>query len=410
MGRGSLGRQAELRSRAIAEREVAIKCVDLCAVQAEVLMLDEPVRQTREKRAKLYGQAFDLIHGLRQFGCHLEHLDGDFPSDDASISRAKFIEASIADAELSHRVLCDELALVDDPDAGTLTLPLSNIFKSSNGSEKDQTPQTANQSQAQVAALSESQAQNTANEHRFKSPALEPQERPFSHYAMDRHSPSFNPHSLPNPTTNFALPPAASTTVDPSNTLTHKVANDAPLRMPDDHYLDRLPPLPANLQRNRVAVGGLLRRKREKDGEKTGSALSGGMELYKSGLLHASLLSVRHLLGTPPDDSNIDPKLRQVRPAKVVMSDDWKVAYRELEMQRALERIEVLKSQSKWSFRQPRKQKGPHVHKTHWDYLLDEMVLHISLCPTSKADGSILSALDAHRLQAGAAVEASGRV
>lgn len=41
---------------------------------------------------------------------------------------------------------------------------------------------------------------------------------------------------------------------------------------------------------------------------------------------------------------------------------------------RVLERIEQLKSEGLWSFRQVRKQKGPHIPKAHWDYLLDEMV------------------------------------
>ena len=42
---------------------------------------------------------------------------------------------------------------------------------------------------------------------------------------------------------------------------------------------------------------------------------------------------------------------------------------------RAMERIEVLKREGKWSYRQPKKQRGVGgLAKTHWDYLLDEMV------------------------------------
>lgn len=41
---------------------------------------------------------------------------------------------------------------------------------------------------------------------------------------------------------------------------------------------------------------------------------------------------------------------------------------------RTLERIEKLKQEGRWSFRQPKKQKGPVVAKSHWDWLMDEMV------------------------------------
>jgi chromatin modification-related protein VID21 len=46
----------------------------------------------------------------------------------------------------------------------------------------------------------------------------------------------------------------------------------------------------------------------------------------------------------------------------------------ELTVVKALERIEELKD-GKWSFRQPKKQRGVGgLTKTHGDYLLDEMV------------------------------------
>jgi chromatin modification-related protein VID21 len=51
------------------------------------------------------------------------------------------------------------------------------------------------------------------------------------------------------------------------------------------------------------------------------------------------------------------------------------VAFTELRLIRVLERIEQLKEAGKWSYRQPKKQRGlGNVSKTHWDYLLDEMV------------------------------------
>ncbi|KIO17854.1 hypothetical protein M407DRAFT_32473, partial [Tulasnella calospora MUT 4182] len=38
-----------------------------------------------------------------------------------------------------------------------------------------------------------------------------------------------------------------------------------------------------------------------------------------------------------------------------------------------MRQVEVLKSEGRWSFRQPKKSKGPTLPKVHWDYILDEM-------------------------------------
>jgi hypothetical protein len=47
----------------------------------------------------------------------------------------------------------------------------------------------------------------------------------------------------------------------------------------------------------------------------------------------------------------------------------------ELRLIRALDRIDNLKAQGKWSFRQPKKHRGVgSLTKTHLDYLMDEMV------------------------------------
>ncbi len=47
----------------------------------------------------------------------------------------------------------------------------------------------------------------------------------------------------------------------------------------------------------------------------------------------------------------------------------------ELRLIRAVDRIESLKDAGRWSFRQPKKQRGVGgLVKTHWDYLLDEVV------------------------------------
>lgn len=59
---------------------------------------------------------------------------------------------------------------------------------------------------------------------------------------------------------------------------------------------------------------------------------------------------------------------------KCLGSDDWATAHQELRFLRAMGRIEELKLEGRWSFRQPKKQKGPPVGKSSWDWLLEEMV------------------------------------
>ena len=47
----------------------------------------------------------------------------------------------------------------------------------------------------------------------------------------------------------------------------------------------------------------------------------------------------------------------------------------ELRLARTADRIEALKGAGCWSFRQPKKQRGVGgLVKSHWDYLMDEMV------------------------------------
>lgn len=58
---------------------------------------------------------------------------------------------------------------------------------------------------------------------------------------------------------------------------------------------------------------------------------------------------------------------------KCLLTRDWRVAFAEQRFLRAMARIEKLKESGNWSFRQPKKQKGPAVRKAHWDYVLDEM-------------------------------------
>jgi chromatin modification-related protein VID21 len=60
--------------------------------------------------------------------------------------------------------------------------------------------------------------------------------------------------------------------------------------------------------------------------------------------------------------------------SKCVLTNDWRVAQQELRHIRAMEKIEAKKRDGRWSLRQPKKLRGPGVPKSHWDYLLEEMV------------------------------------
>ncbi|KAJ9112645.1 hypothetical protein QFC19_000665 [Naganishia cerealis] len=70
----------------------------------------------------------------------------------------------------------------------------------------------------------------------------------------------------------------------------------------------------------------------------------------------------------------VNPLSRMMKKTnKCLTSKDWQTAYGEIKYVRAMERIEQLKEDNQWSFRQMRKFKGPTVAKVHWDYVLDEM-------------------------------------
>ncbi|KAJ7197144.1 hypothetical protein GGX14DRAFT_375297 [Mycena pura] len=62
------------------------------------------------------------------------------------------------------------------------------------------------------------------------------------------------------------------------------------------------------------------------------------------------------------------------RAPKCLSTREWSVAMAELRLMRALEQVESLKDSGRWSFRQPKKQRGVGgLTKTHWDHVLDEM-------------------------------------
>ncbi|KAL7009510.1 RNA polymerase II transcription elongation factor SpEAF [Cystobasidiomycetes sp. EMM_F5] len=137
-------------------------------------------------------------------------------------------------------------------------------------------------------------------------------------------------------------------------------------------YPPSLPPLPEYFLKQRPGLGGLAKKKRERtlvqSANPSAPLPAMNSDLYRLGVSRAQYGGVRSLVGAAA------PMPGRTRGGgKVVMSTDWQVAVSELRTQKAMERIEQLKSDKTWSFRQLRKQRGPGTHKAHWDYLLDEM-------------------------------------
>lgn len=150
-------------------------------------------------------------------------------------------------------------------------------------------------------------------------------------------------------------------------------ALNLPIRAYPVPYAPSLPPLPDYLVKNRMNVGGLARKKARdralaQQNPQLANSTATSHDLYKLGISKANHHSVRTLLGAA---SPMPGKCRTG--SKVLTTSDWSVALNEMQTQRALERIEQLKSDKLWSLRQVKKQRAPGTQKAHWDYVLDEM-------------------------------------
>ena len=137
-------------------------------------------------------------------------------------------------------------------------------------------------------------------------------------------------------------------------------------------FAGSLPPLPDELLKQRIAIGGLAKKKAKDRVAAAQHPSSQGVavnnDLYKLGFSRASHLGVRNMMGVGGPTPG-----RARSGGKALVSSDWRVAFSEMQTQKAMERIEHLKNDTLWSLRQVRKQRGPGVQKAHWDYLLEEM-------------------------------------
>lgn len=130
-------------------------------------------------------------------------------------------------------------------------------------------------------------------------------------------------------------------------------------------YASSLRPLQTDPSRRVMTIGQSGGSVHQRSARKAGARLPSGKG--KGGQAHADLWkwSVR---------ARASPSAGLVRKAsKCLLTRDWKVAFTEQKFVKAMARIDQLKSQGHWSFRQPKRIKGPVERKTHRDYLLDEM-------------------------------------
>ncbi|CAB4438421.1 unnamed protein product [Rhizophagus irregularis] len=72
---------------------------------------------------------------------------------------------------------------------------------------------------------------------------------------------------------------------------------------------------------------------------------------------------------------NNNPVYKSLQPPKkAITTSEWRVAIEEVKYARVIERIEELKRQGFWSRKQIEPFRDPPRYKTHWDYLLEEMI------------------------------------
>lgn len=88
---------------------------------------------------------------------------------------------------------------------------------------------------------------------------------------------------------------------------------------------------------------------------------------------------------------------------KCVLTGDWRVAQSETRHVRAMQKVEAKMTEGRWSLRQPKKLRSPSISKSHWDYLLDEVVSSLVLM----IFGSWATGMDADRFCGGTAMEGS---
>ncbi|KII89221.1 hypothetical protein PLICRDRAFT_29566 [Plicaturopsis crispa FD-325 SS-3] len=166
------------------------------------------------------------------------------------------------------------------------------------------------------------------------------------------------PASLVGDNLPYNFPEAVEADTKPSRTPASPISQ----HFNPAYTIPPLKDLPAEYQRKGKPTK--QQRKREKEREKNGS----DKESRKDDFIPWGVNKWGAVLRANP----VWKKL--TRSTKCLNTREWGVAVSEVRLLRTLERIETLKDAGRWSFRQPKKQRGVGgLTKTHWDYLMDEM-------------------------------------
>ncbi|KAG9124183.1 chromatin modification- protein VID21 [Ceratobasidium sp. 392] len=214
-------------------------------------------------------------------------------------------------------------------------------------------------------------------------------------------APSTAPATTAEPVAEPALPQTPHTPHTPHTRIppasVSSPTTPKPLTTPYTASLPPLPPLPADLSRK---VAGVKLRRRGAAGAAAGGVNWGGSGVWGiGGGGSGGAGGGMGVMGpggggvqAPAPGTNAAPSstgmellrwqaVLQInpahafarRPTKCVTTHEWRVLRHELEYTRAMQRIEQLKLDGAWSFRQPKKQREPVMSKTHWDYSMDGM-------------------------------------
>ncbi|BGP44949.1 RNA polymerase II transcription elongation factor SpEAF [Rhodotorula kratochvilovae] len=224
-------------------------------------------------------------------------------------------------------------------------------------------PRTVDPSAAGPSAIASTSRPQIA----LTAPSATPSETPISPTPVPASGPAPPTTVAPSLLTAAPTPPTSASPQPPTPSVPyepvppyhslfgiHEVSSD---------YPSALPPVPHDILRNRLNTSLLLRSNTKKTAKSLAPASSSALvqpDLYK---LHvrAQHMGAKTFLGPGKRVHN------------ALQTREWDVGIDEMRAIRAFERIEQLKNERAWSFRQPKKQRTGVVPKAHWDHVLDEM-------------------------------------
>ncbi|WAQ83861.1 hypothetical protein PtA15_4A310 [Puccinia triticina] len=182
--------------------------------------------------------------------------------------------------------------------------------------------------------------------------------------------PATNRHGTILPTNKPTIARAASL---PSESSTQSLKAS---RFVSLDYASQLPPVPVQILASRLsaaqAVTGTASKNTRRQAIRSGLWIGpGSSEITKLGI-KAQHIGVKSTLRKSSTTRSRSPH-EKPKFNNVLTTADWKTMVDELQMTRALEMLERLKSEKVWAYSQIKKPRIAPVQKAHWDHLLDEM-------------------------------------